>query len=37
MLLPLLVPGDSLRTCLVVLSQHFTVAAVLGEIVVEEV
>jgi hypothetical protein len=38
-LLPLLVLGVSLRTCLVTLSQHFTVpgAAALGEVVVVEV
>lgn len=34
-LLPLLVPGVSLRTCFVTLSQHFTVPeAALGEVVV---
>jgi hypothetical protein len=38
-LLPVLVPGISLRTCLVTLSQHFTVPgeAALGEVVVVEV
>jgi uncharacterized membrane protein len=36
-LLPVLVPGISLRTCFVALSQHFTVGAALGEVVVVEV
>ena len=38
-LLPVLVPGISLRTCLVTLSQHFTEPgeAALGEVVVVEV
>ena len=38
-LLPVLVPGISLRTCLVTLSQHFRAAggAAVGEVVVVEV
>jgi len=38
-LLPVLVPGISLRTCLVTLSQHFIVPgeAALGEVMVVEV
>ena len=38
-LLPVLVPGISLRTCLVTLSQHVRVAggAAVGEVVVVEV